>query len=30
VATYYKANSRNGQFFVQRIESLGIGLHLHF
>jgi hypothetical protein len=30
VATSYKGNSRNGQFFLRRIESLGIGWHLHF
>jgi len=27
---YFKGNSPNGQFFVRRIETLGIGIHLHF
>jgi hypothetical protein len=30
LATYYKGNSRNGQFFLSRIETIGIGVHLHF
>ena len=30
LATYYKGNSRNGQFFLDRIESLGVGVHFHF
>ena len=30
LATYYKGNSRNGQFFLERIESLGVGVHFHF
>jgi hypothetical protein len=27
---YFKGNSPNGQFFVRRIETIGIGIHLHF
>ena len=30
LATYYKGNSRNGQFFLDRIEALGVGVHFHF
>jgi hypothetical protein len=30
LANYFKGNSPNGQFFVRRIESLGVGVHLHF
>jgi Protein of unknown function (DUF1207) len=30
LASYYKGNSPNGQFFERRIEVLGIGAHLHF
>ena len=30
LATYYKGNSRDGQFFLDRIESLGVGVHFHF
>jgi hypothetical protein len=29
-ADYFKGNSPNGQFFVRRIETIGIGIHLHF
>lgn len=27
---YYRGHSPNGQFFTEKIESLGIGLHFHF
>ncbi len=30
LANYFKGNSPNGQFFVRRIETLGVGVHLHF
>ena len=30
LANYFKGNSPNGQFFVRRIETIGIGVHLHF
>ena len=30
LGTYYKGNSRNGQFFLDRIESIGVGVHFHF
>jgi hypothetical protein len=30
LATYYKGNSRNGQFFLERIETIGIGVHFHY
>jgi hypothetical protein len=30
LATYYKGNSRNGQFFLDRIESLGVGVHFRY
>ena len=30
LANYFKGNSPNGQFFVRRIESLGVGVHLYF
>ena len=30
LGTYYKGNSRNGQFFLDRIETIGVGVHLHF
>ncbi len=28
--TWFRGNSPNGQFFDRRIESLGLGAHLHF
>jgi len=30
LASYFKGNSPNGQFFQRRIESIGVGAHLHF
>ena len=30
LANYFKGNSPNGQFFERRIETIGIGVHLHF
>jgi hypothetical protein len=30
LGTWFKGNTRNGQFFQRRIEAIGIGLHLHF
>jgi hypothetical protein len=27
---YFRGNSPNGQFFERRIESMGVGIHLHF
>jgi uncharacterized protein DUF1207 len=30
LGTWFKGNTRNGQFFQRRIESLGIGVHFHF
>jgi Protein of unknown function (DUF1207) len=30
LANWFKGNSPNGQFFVRRIETIGIGVHLHF
>ncbi len=30
LANYFKGNNPNGQFLTRRIETLGIGVHLHF
>ena len=30
LASYFKGNSPNGQFFERRIEYVGVGAHLHF
>jgi hypothetical protein len=30
LGTWFKGNTRNGQFFRRRIESLGIGVHFYF
>ncbi len=30
LAHFFKGNSPNGQFFVRRIDTIGIGVHLHF
>jgi hypothetical protein len=30
LGTWYKGNSRNGQFFLDRIETIGVGVHFHY
>ena len=30
LATYFKGNSPNGQFWERRIESIGVGVHVHY
>jgi hypothetical protein len=30
LGSYYKGNSRNGQFFLDRIESIGVGVHFRY
>jgi hypothetical protein len=30
LAEYYTGRSPNGQFFLQRVETVGLGLHVYF